>query len=50
MQFLSWHCANTVPNLRLVILEIYNALKRISEYFDYFESVRLIFSWRKVTI
>ena len=34
MQFLSWYCANT----SLVIAEIYDAFKRISEYFQYFES------------
>ena len=33
-QFLSWYYANT----SLVIAEIYDAFKRISEYFEYFES------------
>ena len=37
MQFLSWYCANT----SLVISEIYDVLKRISEYFVYFESFQL---------
>ena len=41
MQFLSWYCANTVPNLSLVISEIYDVLQRISEYFEYFESFQL---------
>ena len=33
MQFLSWYCANTVPNLSLVISETYDVLKHITEYF-----------------
>ena len=33
MQFLSWYCVNTVPNLSLLISEIYDVLKRITEYF-----------------
>ena len=38
MQFLSWYCANTAPSLSLVISEIYDVLKRISEYFEYFKA------------
>ena len=41
MQFLSWYCANTVRNLSSVISKIYDVLKRISEYFEYFESFQL---------
>ena len=41
MQFLSWYCANTAPNLSLVISEIYDVLQRISEYSEYFESFQL---------
>ena len=37
MQFLSWYCANTIPNLSLVISEIYDLLKPISEYFESFQ-------------
>ena len=41
MQFFSWYCVNTVPNPILLISEIYDVLKRISEYFEYFESFQL---------
>ena len=41
MQFLSWYYANNIPNLSLVISEIYDLLKQISEYFEYFESFQL---------
>ena len=37
MQFFSWYCANTIPNLSLVISEIYDLLKPISEYFESFQ-------------
>ena len=37
MQFLSWYCANTIPNLSLVISEIYDLLTPISEYFESFQ-------------
>ena len=37
-QFFCWRCANTIPSLSLVISKIYDALKRISEYLEYFES------------
>ena len=41
MQLFSWYCVNTVPNPILLISEIYDVLKRISEYFEYFESFQL---------
>ena len=41
MQFFSWHCANTVPNLSLVISGIYDVRKRKSEYHEYFKSFQL---------
>ena len=47
MHFLSWYCANIVPNLSLVISEIYDVLKRISEYFEYFESFQLTIQLEK---
>ena len=47
MQFLSWYCANIVPNLSLVISKIYDVLKRISEYFEYFESFQLTIQLEK---
>ena len=34
--FLSWYCADTALNLRLVVSGIYNLRKRISEYYEYF--------------
>ena len=40
-QFFCWCCANTIPSLSLVISKIYDALKRISEYLEYFESFQL---------
>ena len=41
MQFLSWYCADTDQNLSLVISGIYDVRKRISEYYEYFESFQL---------
>ena len=40
-QFLSWYCVDSVPNPSLVISGIYDVLKRISEYNEYFESFQL---------
>ena len=37
-QFLYWYCVNSIPDLSLVISEIYDALKRPFEYYEYFES------------
>ena len=37
-KFLYWYCANSIPDLSLVISEIYDALKRPFEYYEYFES------------
>ena len=34
MQFLSRYCANTVPNLSLVISENYDVLKQVSDFFE----------------
>ena len=39
LKFLSWYCADTVPNLSLVILGTYNVRKRIPECHEYFESL-----------
>ena len=36
IEFLSWYCADTALNLRLVVSGIYNLRKRISEYYEYF--------------
>ena len=41
LKFLSWYCADTVPNLSLVILGTYNVRKRIPECHEYFESLQL---------
>ena len=37
-QFLHWYCANSIPDLSLVISEICDELKRPFEYYEYFES------------
>ena len=37
MQFLSWDCANTVPNPSSAISGFCDVLKGISEYFEYLE-------------
>ena len=38
MQFLSWYPENIVSNLKLVIYGIYDIRKRMSEYYENFES------------
>ena len=39
VRFFLWHCANNVLNLVLVIFGIHDVDKRISEYYEYFESL-----------
>ena len=41
MQFLSWYRANTFQNLSLVIHRIYDIPKRMSKYYELFESFQL---------
>ena len=49
MQFFSWYCANTVPNLSLVISGIYDVRKRKSEYLNILKVSSWIFNWRIIT-
>ena len=41
MQVLLWYSPDTVPNLSLVISEIYDVCKPIPECYEYFESFPL---------
>ena len=48
VRFFLWYCANNVLNLVLVISGIYSVRKRISEYYEYFESLQLNIQLEKV--
>ena len=48
VRFILWYCANNVLNLVLVISGIYSVRKRISEYYEYFESLQLNIQLEKV--